>query len=109
MFENYRTLDSLKNSPDSLKNKIFEIKKDDISGFIYCKDCISDQNRNGELFVFTKTSGLRLTEINIENIQNLNFLQLDKPNMEKARFPENVRRTVRRHHVNGRTKFKRNR
>ena len=73
------------------KTEYLRLEKDDISGFIYCKDCISDQNPKGELFVFTKTSGLRLTEINIENVENLKFLPLDKPNMEKAGFPENGR------------------
>ena len=54
-------------------------EKDDISCYVHCKGCISAQNPNGELFVFTKAAGLRLTDKNIEN--NLKFVPIDKANM----------------------------
>ena len=52
--------------------------KDDISCFIYCKNCVSAQNPKDELLVFTKTAGLKSTDKNIENNENLNFFPIDK-------------------------------
>ena len=56
--------------------------KDDISCFIYCKNCVSAQNPKGELLVFTKTAGLKLTDKNIENNENLKFFPIDKSKMD---------------------------
>ena len=69
----------------SKMTEVLSFEKDDLSFFIYCKECVSAQNPKGELLVFTKTAGLKLTDKNIGNNENLKFVPIDKSDMDYSK------------------------
>ena len=63
----------------------WENQEDEISFVLYCKDCATEDNLNGEILVHTKNRYQKVTTIDRESYPGhlLNFVKINKKTVDK--------------------------